>query len=339
MRLIRKRAYARAGLIGNPSDGYHGKTISLIVRNFWAEASLYEWEDVELLLSQDDRSRFGSITELVRDVERHGYYGGIRLVKATVKRFAEYCRCQGRPLHDRNFSIRYESNIPRQVGLSGSSAIVVATLRCLMEYYDIAIPEDVQPSLALAVETEELGLPAGLQDRVIQVFEGLVYMDFARERMAEKHGYACGAYERLDPLRLPPLYIACRPEAAKPRQAGHDDVRVRFRQGEPKVVAAMKKFADLTVQARAALEAGDAERLGRLMDANFDTRREIYDIREDYRQMVECARGVGASAKFAGSGGAVIGTYRDEAMFQALERAYAGMGCRVFKPLVREEGP
>src|SRR5262249_38719813 len=104
MRLIRKRAYARAGLIGNPSAGYHGKTISLIVRHFWAEASLYEWEDVELLLSQDDRSRFGSITELVRDVERHGYYGGIRLVKATVKRFAEYCRRQGLPLHDRNFS-------------------------------------------------------------------------------------------------------------------------------------------------------------------------------------------------------------------------------------------
>ena len=28
MLLIRKRAYARAGLVGNPSDGYHGKTIS-----------------------------------------------------------------------------------------------------------------------------------------------------------------------------------------------------------------------------------------------------------------------------------------------------------------------
>ena len=32
MLLIRKRAYARAGLIGNPSDGYNGKTISIIIR-------------------------------------------------------------------------------------------------------------------------------------------------------------------------------------------------------------------------------------------------------------------------------------------------------------------
>ena len=34
MVIIRKRAYARAGLLGNPSDGYHGKTISFIVPQF-----------------------------------------------------------------------------------------------------------------------------------------------------------------------------------------------------------------------------------------------------------------------------------------------------------------
>ena len=84
------------------------------------------------------------------------------------------------PLHDRNFSIRYESNIPRQVGLAGSSAIIVATLRCLMEFYGVDIPQRVQPSLVLSVETEELGIAAGLQDRVIQVYEGVVFMDFAQ---------------------------------------------------------------------------------------------------------------------------------------------------------------
>jgi len=53
MIIIRKRAYARAGLLGNPSDGYHGKTISIIVRNFWAEVVLYEWETVEIVPTQD----------------------------------------------------------------------------------------------------------------------------------------------------------------------------------------------------------------------------------------------------------------------------------------------
>jgi UTP-glucose-1-phosphate uridylyltransferase len=34
--IIQVQAHSRAGLIGNPSDGHHGKTISIIVRNFAA---------------------------------------------------------------------------------------------------------------------------------------------------------------------------------------------------------------------------------------------------------------------------------------------------------------
>ena len=124
------------------------------------------------------------------------------------------------PLHDRNFSVRYQSNIPRQVGLAGSSAIIVATLRCLMEFYGVEIPRQVQPSLALSVETEELGIAAGLQDRVIQVYEGLVYMDFARDRMEERDGLPCGVYEPLDPALLPPLYVAYSTDwASRPRSS------------------------------------------------------------------------------------------------------------------------
>ena len=136
MELLRRRAYARAGLMGNPSDGYHGKTLSVTVGNFYAETVLYEWEDVEIVLAAEDRVRFGSLGELARDVDLHGYYGGIRLVKATIKTFYEFCR-ERYPLHDRNFSIRYETNIPRAVGLAGSSAIIVATMRALVDFFDV----------------------------------------------------------------------------------------------------------------------------------------------------------------------------------------------------------
>src|SRR4051795_4683723 len=208
MLILRRRGYARAGLVGNPSDGYHGKTISLVVKNYFAEVVLYEWDDVELVLGEESRSSFGSIHDLVRDVKLHGYYGGIRLGKAAVKKFAEYCYRQKIALHDRNFSVRFDSTIPRQVGLAGSSAIIVATLRCLMDFYGVAIPLEVQPSLALSVEVEELNITAGLQDRVIQVYEGLVYMDFARARMQERSGYLTGVYEELNPGYPLPLYLA-----------------------------------------------------------------------------------------------------------------------------------
>src|SRR2546428_642862 len=61
MLLLRRHAYARAGLVGNPSDGYHGKTISVIIRNFSAQVVLYEWEDVEIVSTEEDQSRFASV--------------------------------------------------------------------------------------------------------------------------------------------------------------------------------------------------------------------------------------------------------------------------------------
>ena len=334
MQLIRKRGYARAGLVGNPSDGYYGKTISIIVRNFSAEVTLYEWDDVELVLSQEDQSRFRSVQELVRDVKLHGYYGGVRLVKATVKKFVEYCVRQKLPLHDRNFSVRYQSNIPRQVGLAGSSAIIVATLRCLMEFYDIEIPLRVQPSLVLSVEIEELGITAGLQDRVIQVYEGVVFMDFAEERMEEVCGLRCGHYEPIDPALLPPLYIAYSADVSEPTEIFHNNLRARYNQGDPVVVKAMHRFAELAAQARQAVLAGDAERLGRLINANFDQRRAICRLPSEQIQLVEVARQAGATAKFAGSGGAIIGTYPDDATFRRLRSDLAALGCEVIRPAV-----
>ncbi|HEX7594510.1 MAG TPA: GHMP kinase [Anaerolineae bacterium] len=332
MIIIRKRAYARAGLLGNPSDGYNGKTISISVRNFWAEVVLYEWDAVEIVLAEDDRARFSSIYDLAKDVKLHGYYGGIRLIKATIKRFVDYCAARSIKLDDRKFSVRYQTNIPRQVGLAGSSAIIVATIRCLMEFYGVEIPREVQPSLVLAVEKEDLGIAGGLQDRVIQVYEGAAFMDFdlARERIID--GYKCYAYEPLDPRLLPRLYVAFNVSLSEPTEVFHNDIRGRYDRGEAPVIAAMKHFAELAAAGRAALFEHDDARLARLMDENFDTRRRIFNLAPWQVEMVEVARRCGASAKFAGSGGAIVGTYRDEAMFEDLREHLAAIGSHTIKP-------
>ena len=336
MLLIRKKAFARAGLIGNPSDGYHGKTLALVVRNFAAQVTLYEWDQIEVVLSHDDRSRFESVDELVRDVGLHGYYGGIRLVKATIKTFVDYCRRQGHRLHSRNFSVRYQSDVPRQVGLAGSSAIIVATLRCLVEFYGVAIPRQVEPSLVLSVETEELGIAAGLQDRVVQTHEGLVYMDFSRQQMQQVRGFQCGDYQQLDPALLPPLYVAYKTDVSQPTEVVHGDLRTRFEQGEPAVVRAMDRLAELTLEGREAILQRDADRLGRLIDENFELRRSICRLPAGQVEMVECARSAGATAKFAGSGGAIVGTFPDDATFQRLEAGLGAIGCRVIRPVIEE---
>ncbi len=334
MELIRKQAFARAGFVGNPSDGYNGKTISLVVRDLYATVVLYEWDEIDIVLSQEDQSCFRSIDELYRDVELHGYYGGVRLVKATIKKFFEYTQQHDIKLHERTFSIRYESNIPRQVGMGGSSAIIVATLRSLMEFYDVEIPVEIQPSLALSVETDELGIGAGLQDRVIQIYEGLVYMDFARNRMREIDGFTCGQYERLDPSLLPGVYVAYRTDASGPTEVVHNNLRARYEQGETKILEAIERFAEIAALAREAILQGDTAGLSKLIDENFDLRRSIMQLPPRQVEMIEVARSAGASAKFAGSGGAIVGTFDDEAIFEQLKAKLEGIHCRVLKPTV-----
>jgi glucuronokinase len=268
--------------------------------------------------------------ELVQDVELHGYYGGIRLVKATIKKFVEFCDGK-HTLHDRNFSIRYDSDIPRAVGLAGSSAIIVATLRALMDFYDVDIPLEVQPSLVLSVEKDELSIQGGLQDRVIQVYDGLVYMDFSEQASSDQLGLCCGTYERLSAENLPPLFLAYDATVGEPTEVFHNRLRERFAQGESEVVNAMTRFAEIAAEGREVIEDRNWPRLSELIDDNFDLRNSICQLPADQVDMIMRARAVGASAKFAGSGGAIIGIYQDDSMFDQLQLTLNQIGCDILK--------
>ena len=329
--IIHAKAHPRAGLIGNPSDGYFGKTIAFTFSNFAAEVQLYETPELEILPSARDHSRFRGIRHLADDVRQYGYYGGIRLLKATIKRFHDYCTEHQLALDERNFTIRYHTNIPEQVGLAGSSAIITAGCRALLAFYRVDIPPPLLANLILSVETRELGIPAGLQDRVAQVYQGLVYMDFNRELM-ERQGY--GRYEPLEPALLPPLYLAYRTDLAEGTEVFHNNIRARWERGEPEVVEAMRFWAGLADQARDLLLRGERAGLAALMNANFDRRRRIYQISPGNLRMVAAARAVGASAKFSGSGGAIVGTYADEAMFAALRERLEPLGIKVIIPQI-----
>ena len=57
-----------------------------------------------------------------------------------------------------------------------------------------------------------------------------------------------------------------------------------------------------------------------------------FNVAEANRCMVMTARSVGCSAKFAGSGGAILGMYEDEAHYKRLVQAMASIGCTTIKP-------
>jgi glucuronokinase len=329
MMIIESHAYARAGLLGNPSDGYYGKTISIIVRNFGAHVSLYQTPELRIEPRNEDLNIFRNIYDLVESVNLVGYYGGDRLIKAAIRRFWTYCEENQIRLDDKNFTIRYHSSIPRQVGLAGSSGIITATFRALMQFYHVDIPREILPTLILSVETDELGISAGLQDRVVQVYEGCVYMDFDKRVMKSK-GH--GIYEQIELGLLPKLYIAYKTDLSKVSGKVHSDVRIRYENGDPFVVNTLKKIADLAEEGREALFDRDDRRLNNLIDQNFDLRRKIMKISDYNLEMVQIARQCGASAKFAGSGGSIIGVYKDDEMLTKLIIELKKIQARVINP-------
>jgi len=383
---ITAHAFGRVGLLGNPSDGYGGKTISLIVPNFAAEVTLRPSDRLEIMVAGEPLEEARSLEDVRRSVAAHGYYGGERLVLAAIKRFLDYCDAAGLKrgqtlpgeAHPKGltpfqnvpfqtaeeqaasssprladgyglnegergggraegngkpgascFSFEVRSTIPRLVGLAGSSAIVTATIRALAAAHGVEIPPHLLASLVLSAERDELGIPAGLQDRVVQAYEGLVAMDFSPAAMQTELDLRYGRYQPLPLENLPPIYLAYSLVGSEPTEVVHNNLRQRYERGEPAVLAAMQEWAALAEAGKSAIATRDWGQLDQLMNRNFDLRRAVCPLNPRHVAMVEAARSVGCSAKFTGSGGAIVGTYRTPADLAALRTALEPLACQV----------
>jgi glucuronokinase len=279
-------APARAALAGNPSDGYGGAVLAITIEALHAHARI--WDGVPECEPTE-------------------------LVAASVARFARelYPAAAGT-------EIEWQTSIPRSVGLGGSSAIVIATLRALCARHGVSLAPRVLAELALAVEVEDLGIAAGPQDRIAQAFGGLTFMDFAR-----------GQYESLDRRGLPPLLIAWRPESAAHSGVVHDDLRARHARGEPAVLRAMSALTTAAHDARAALLAGEHAALRGAVDASFDARASMLTLDPAHAELVHVARSAGAAANYAGSGGAVVCLCLSDDQRPAVREALVTIGCEV----------
>jgi galactokinase/mevalonate kinase-like predicted kinase len=284
------RAFARAALLGNPSDGFGGKTIGLTIANFRAEVTL-------------------------GDGEANADGEASRLIAATIERFNLATGTAGHP------PASLETSIPKEVGLGGSSAIAIATLRALCALSGVRLHPDEIAALALAVETKDLGIAAGPQDRFIQAHEGLLCMDFS-----PAVGDRC---ERLDPALLPPLFLAYRRDAGAPSSGVHGELRRRFEAGDARTRTALAEIAALADRGRDCLLAGRTTEFGDLMRRNFELRGELVELEPRHVGMVELARSFGAPSNYAGSGGAIVGVSPSRIELERLRRALAAAGCEL----------
>ena len=67
--MIETFGFARAGMLGNPSDGYFGKTLSFAMSNWRARVLIYPSGRLEIKPSKADLPVFESLDDLYREAE------------------------------------------------------------------------------------------------------------------------------------------------------------------------------------------------------------------------------------------------------------------------------
>jgi glucuronokinase len=309
-------------------DGYGSKAIAISLKDFSARVVLEGAERLEIVPGDTDLLAFDGFDDAHAVLSRRGFDDGQRLLRASLAAFADHSRDQlelGPSDPRQNFRMSYATSVPIQVGLSGSSAIVVATLRALLDWFGVTIEPAALVELALAVEVDYLGLAGGAMDRVIQVYEGAMLMDLQEPRSA-------ASYERLDPATLPPLFVGWEPQGGAPSGGAHGALRARWDTGDPELRDLLQTFRDLVDEGVTALAAGDHERFRTCMGRNFELRDSFFPIPEGDRRMVEIAQRFGGVAKLCGSGGAIVGSAEDEANLESIAMAFRDAGFGWIRP-------
>lgn len=328
---ITQRGYSRLGLLGNPGDALGGPALAVALDNYWAQATASGSVHLRLEAPASEEAEWESLEALERRARVHGFSGGRPLMMALLARLSRYAHEKGlESPKGRNLALSWSSTIPPRVGLAGSSALLTAALRAVCYFWGWRIPELDQVDILLRCEREDLGIPAGPQDRVAQVFEGVVFL----EQQAD--GRLC--VERLDAQALPPLFVAIDEAGAEGTEVVHSGLRARYERGDGEVLRALEQWSALAREGRDLLRAGRGDHIGPLMDRNYDIRSSIMALNARHVAMVEAARRAGAHAKFAGSGGAIVGTCGAGHM-ESVISALRGYGYTAFEARVRLPEP
>lgn len=290
--VVEVRVPARVHLAGNPSDAYGGAVLSTTVPQLIAAVRLRSAPRVSI---SGPSTTWASAAELTAHTAAVGHHGGDAVVTAAIAEVHAWFRRRRAELDDRPFDLHWSTAIPRSVGLAGSSAIAIATIEAIAQWWGTDLPADVVALLALAAERDELGIGAGIADRFVQAHRGVVLSD------------ARGDPPRARPVSVPvdvPLLVAWSQAAASPSQRYHAELRSRLAHGEGQQI--ITRLAELAVAAAEALAAGDLERLRIATDESFDGRAALGPLDPKAIEPVAPLRAAGAAVNFAGSGGAVV---------------------------------
>lgn len=198
------------------------------------------------------------------------------------------------------FEVAMMADIPSEgSGLGSSSSLTVGLLNAFYQFRGEQVGAEQLAQEACRIEIDILGKPIGKQDQYIAAYGGLCGFEFRADGMVdvERIDVAPSVKRRLESNLL--LFFT-----NMVRKAGSVLAQQRERIGE--TVSYHDAIRDLARDVRAAIDAGNHDVIGSVLDRNWRLKKQLADgvTNAEIDAMYDAACGAGAlGGKIAGAGG------------------------------------
>jgi mevalonate kinase len=187
------------------------------------------------------------------------------------------------------FNLRVTSTIPVAAGLGSGAAVSVAIVRAVSAFLGQPLADEQVSAIAFEVEKLHHGTPSGIDNTVISFAKPIF---FIKDKPIET-------------LKVgrPLTFVIADTGVASPTKIAVSDVRSAW-QADPALYDGLfAKVGAVSAEARTAIEAGEARKIGELMDQNHSLLQEIGVSSPELDRLVEAAIAAGAlGAKLSGGG-------------------------------------
>jgi len=204
---------------------------------------------------------------------------------------------------DRNLEIVSIADLPANTGLGSSCSFTVGLLNALHALKREHVPLDELAEEACYIEIERLGEPIGKQDQYIAAFGGITCLEIDREGGVRPYSLNLPAEVVQDLENNAMIFYTGIKRSASEVLSGQSRAA---QEGDPRVVGALHAIRQIGWEIKDALERGDLERFGRLLDQHWQVKKSLSDkvSNPEIDAWYETAKAGGAlGGKVMGAGG------------------------------------
>jgi D-glycero-alpha-D-manno-heptose-7-phosphate kinase len=203
----------------------------------------------------------------------------------------------------RNLEITSMADIPAGTGLGSSGSFTTALLKALHAYKKSLVHPHELAEQACHVEIDILKEPIGKQDQYIAAFGGITCFEFGKDGSVKAWPLAISEETLFNLEDNLLLFFTGYSRSASSILKEQDD---KSKRADEQMTSNLHYIKELAFCSKRALERGDVEEFGRLMNTHWEhkKRRSSGMSSEQINQWYDCAMGNGAlGGKLIGAGG------------------------------------